>query len=129
MKRFTVNQFRPRKGTNIWEACVLKDVQILFFTQDVIDAMKWKVDPTFPTYGFDLFAYCTEDEWREYNRKFVTVKVIDLTKYDGPNDLEVPADYDESLRLFVVKNRMGMPLAIVYKDMDCWYWQENDIIK
>lgn len=130
MKKFTVNRFKPRPGSkDTWETCLLRGGQILFLTQDVIDNMKYDAESTRVEQGFDLFAYCIEDEWTEYNRKLITVKVISLV--EDPDECscgctnfgEVPEWYDDSLRLYTVKNRMGQPIAIVCKDMDCWYWQ------
>lgn len=126
MKKFTVNRFKPRpEHPGIWETVILRGGQLLFLTQDVIDNMKFDMDSTHDEYGYDLFAYCIEDEWTEYNRKLVTVRVIDLVDTDGKT-VEVPDWYDDSLRLYVVKNRVGMPIAIVCKDMDCWYWQNKE---
>lgn len=136
MKKFTVNQFKPRPGhTGIWETAILRGGQLLFLTQDVIDNMKFEIDSTRAEEGFDLFAYCIEDEWTEYNRKLVTVKVISLVEDPDEctcgctNAMEVPQWFDKSLLLYVVKNRMGQPIALVCKDMDCWYWQYKERAK
>lgn len=129
MKKFTVNRFKPRpEHPGIWETVILRGGQLLFLTQDVIDNMKFDMDSTHDEYGYDLFAYCIEDEWVEYNRKLVTVRVIDLVDPEGKT-VEVPEWYDDSLRLYVVRNRVGMPIAIVCKDMDCWYWQYKERAK
>lgn len=129
MKKFTVNQFKPAVGKEgVWETLILRGGQILFLTQDVIDNLKYSIDSTRAIYGFDLFAYCIEDEWVEYNRKPVTVKVIQLFDDDG-NPTEVPEWYSNKLLLYVVKNHVGMPLALVCKDMDCWYWQHKERAK
>lgn len=129
MKKFTVSRFKPRpEHPGVWETVLLRGGQLLFFTQDVIDNMKFDIDSTHDKYGYDLFAYCIEDEWTEYNRKLVTVRVIDLVDPDGKT-VEVPDWYDNEQLLYVVKNRVGMPIALVCKDMDCWYWQYKERAK
>lgn len=136
MKKFTVNRFKPQPGhPGVWETVLLRGGQLLFLTQDVIDNMQYDIESTRPEQGFDLFAYCIEDEWVEYNRKLVTVKVITLAEDENGcecgcnNKREVPDWFDKSLLLYVVKNKMGQPIALVCKDMDCWYWQYKERAK